>query len=351
MSTMLINNFGAPISGILHVGANRGQEVAEYSRETDRVVFFEAIPHLVEELRKSLEESGSPFKVVHACCSDTSGEKIQFNIANGGGDSSSMFEMDRLQELYPGIEFVDKVELQSETLDDLVNDQFNPSDFNVLVVDTQGADLKVLKGAEQTITSTIDFIYIEAAIEPLYEGGCTLEEIVDYLKPLGFSMRNLNVNIADWGNALFTRDRLLFEQKGEHDLAHGKPAQQSSTHGNNDAHYGPQLAVNGRFRQPAGSKTKLQDNAFWQVDLGKIEHVGSCAILNRRLRAQAPHPVDIKLSDDGETWTTIATYDAEPTRISSALIETFEVGCETRFIRLQAQGRHSVVISQFYAFP
>ncbi len=350
MSTVQINNFGIPIKGIIHIGANRGQEIEEYSREVENAILIEPIPHLLDELRKKVSDHGVKYEVIEALCSDVTGEQVTFNVASGGGDSSSMLELGKVAELYPSISYVDHIEMTTVTLDDLMEDRgISGADFNVLVIDTQGADLKVLRGAEQTIRNNIDFIYVEVSLAPIYAGGCTLDEITAFMKSLEFSPRHVNINIMDWGNALFSRDRLLFEDEAEQSLAQSGTATQSSTHATEE-NFGAHNAINGKFRQASGSRTKLQNEAHWQVDLGERKFVSHAYWLDRRRRLMAPHPTDVKISDDGETWTTIATLEDEEKRSSTALIKHIGINQETRFIRLQAQGRHAINVSQFYAF-
>lgn len=350
MALNLMIPFGVPLNGVIHVGANRGQEIKEYMAEVDRAILIEPIPRLVTQLKETLAQEGAPFQVFEACCSDTTGTAITFNVSGGGADSSSMFELGRLGELYPSISYVEQINLTTVTLDDLLDAEgVDSTAYNVLVIDTQGADLKVLQGATKLL-DTIDFIYVEVSIVPLYENSCTLRDIVAFLEPFGFSMRHLNVNIMDWGNALFTRDTLNFLEDCKTSIAtHGK-ASQSSTHGNNDNDFGAANAVNGKFTQVVGSRTKLQDKAHWELDLGAVTPVRQALWLDRRRRQSSPHPIDVKISNDGETFETIMTLDTAEKRSSATLVSTIDIDRETRFIRLQAQGRHSLAISQFYVF-
>lgn len=78
--------------------------------------------------------------------------------------------------------------------------------IDLLWIDTQGAELLVLKGAGNMLTST-SFIYLECSEEPLYEGAATYVEIKEFLNFHGFSLKK-EFMPSDWGgegNALFTR--------------------------------------------------------------------------------------------------------------------------------------------------
>ncbi len=39
----------------------------------------------------------------------------------------------------------------------------------------------------------------------LYQGGATLEDMQDFLKPFGFRLNDVNLNVHAWGNALFLK--------------------------------------------------------------------------------------------------------------------------------------------------
>ena len=53
--------------------------------------------------------------------------------------------------------------------------------YQALVIDTQGAELLVLKGAE-SIIQCFKYIKLEVADFESYSGNCTLEEINDFMK-------------------------------------------------------------------------------------------------------------------------------------------------------------------------
>ncbi|MBU2980658.1 FkbM family methyltransferase [Lentibacter algarum] len=349
MSTTLINRYGVPIKGIVHVGANRGQEIDEYFRETDNVMFVEPIPELVAEVRKKIEEVGAPFTCLQECCSDTVGEIVDFNVSNGTGDNSSLLPLGDLLKYYPDIAFDKTIRLKTTTVDALVGTDSNAQKYNCLAVDTQGADLKVLHGAKNFLEKHVDFVYVEAAIEPIYKGGATLEQIDAYMKSLGFGLKNLDINIMDWGNALYARNTFLFESETNQCIQAGCEATQSSTLQNKEINSANQALTNS-FRQGNGARTGVEDQPWWQIDLGTVQNVSHAFWLDRRLRRRPPHPIDVKISDDGETWTTICTLETEEKRTSTSLIKRIDINAKTRFIRLQAQGRHSMSISQFYAF-
>ena len=200
----LMQVFGMPARSILHVGANMGQERFHYAATgANPCIYVEPIDQVFAILSQNLRELPGHF-AVQAICSDLAGETIQFNIASNEGQSSSMFGLGEHARLHPEIGYTASQEMVTTTVDRLIVGLQINARPNVMVIDTQGADLKVLQGSVETL-SHIDAVFVEISEEPLYEGGCTHEEITAFLKPLGFRMRWMELNQFRWGDAFYCR--------------------------------------------------------------------------------------------------------------------------------------------------
>lgn len=195
---------GFRIQGILHVGANHAQEHADYEAATaGPIVYVEAIPDLCEKIKVII----SPEKdqhVIQAVCDEVSGKPVTFNIASNKGASSSMLQLGRHAELYEHVTYVDTFETKTTTLDAALTSLPCRASLNLLVLDVQGAELRVLKGAEAALTR-INALYVEVSEVPLYEGGCTFEEVYDFLTDRGFRLRNLAISKRKLGDAFFVK--------------------------------------------------------------------------------------------------------------------------------------------------
>jgi FkbM family methyltransferase len=55
----------------------------------------------------------------------------------------------------------------------------------IIKVDTQGAELRVLDGARQTLAHT-DLVVLEVSLIPFFYGGPVLLDVIKYMEPLGF---------------------------------------------------------------------------------------------------------------------------------------------------------------------
>jgi FkbM family methyltransferase len=195
---------GVGVKGVLHVGANDGQERYEYKEAGDiPVIYVEPIDSAFANLQRNIADLPGHI-AVQALCSDRVGDRIGFNISSNDGQSSSILELGRHANLFPSVTYVGRQEMTTTTVDSLLSQLQLPSQPNLLVMDTQGSELQVLRGARDTLRS-VDGIYVEVSEEPLYAHGCTQEEITKFLKTCGFSMRSLAINGIGYGDAFYLK--------------------------------------------------------------------------------------------------------------------------------------------------
>lgn len=172
--------------GVIHVGANTGQERAKYDQLGVRVLWIEPIPEVFEQLESNIA-SYPQQKAVKALLTDVHGSQYNFNIASNGGASSSILDLDRHSEIWPEITYTEQVTLTSTTLTRLLADQqIDPTKFDSLIMDTQGSEMLVLKGAEELL---LNFKYIKSEVADFesYQGCAQLSELTDYLQGFGFT--------------------------------------------------------------------------------------------------------------------------------------------------------------------
>lgn len=171
--------------GVVHVGANAGAERKSYAEKLLGVLWVEPIPEVFRQLEQNLHGLRDQ-RAVQALVTDRDGEKIELNISSGNMASSSIFELHEHRKLWPRITMERKIPLTTTTLPTLFKDcGFDASDFDALVVDTQGSELLVLRGAEPMLGG-FKYIKTEAADFEAYKGCCRLEDISIYLLERGF---------------------------------------------------------------------------------------------------------------------------------------------------------------------
>jgi FkbM family methyltransferase len=166
--------------GIVHVGANEGQERALYDRYGLTVVWIEALPSVYEKLTENIR----PYPrqtAIKALLSDRAGQIIRFRIANNDGQSSSMFDLALHRDIWPEVDYVGSVEMETSTLDEiLAGNNVDERLIDGLVLDTQGSELLVLQGARRLLPR-IRYAKVEAADFEAYQGGATVASLRGYL--------------------------------------------------------------------------------------------------------------------------------------------------------------------------
>jgi len=180
-----LDAFLGDVRGVIHVGANAGQERDLYDRYDLDVIWIEPIPDVFAELERNI--AGYPRQCAfRRIFTDRAGQEIKLKIANNNGAASSILEIGDLTEIWPEIEYTGVLRMQSSTLGDFLREEaIQPEQFDALVMDTQGSELLVLKGGGDAL-SQFRYIKTEAADFDAYRGCCTIGDLGGYLSGHGF---------------------------------------------------------------------------------------------------------------------------------------------------------------------
>jgi FkbM family methyltransferase len=208
------DSFLRRVPGVVHVGANTGQE-RDFCHDLGlRVLWIEAITEVFDELVRSI--AGHPKqKSLCALLTDRDGAEYQFHIANNNGASSSIYQFGECLDIWPELTYLSSRTLRSSRLDSLFRDEgIQPSDYPALVMDVQGAELLVLKGAGQMLAE-FRFIKAEAADFESYLDCAKLDDLHQYPEAVGIQRdrpasvcltpkpwnvlgRRVNLSFVDW---------------------------------------------------------------------------------------------------------------------------------------------------------
>jgi FkbM family methyltransferase len=173
------------VSGVIHVGANHGQERDLYERHDLCVLWIEALPEAFEILRGTLE--GYPRQIaLQALVTDQDDAEYAFHVANNEGQSSSILDLKHHKDIWPHVSYERTVTLRSTTLDALVEARhIDATRYDALILDTQGSELLVLRGAARHL-SRFRYIKTEVADFESYAGCCQLADIARFMTAHGF---------------------------------------------------------------------------------------------------------------------------------------------------------------------
>jgi FkbM family methyltransferase len=172
--------FLSRVNGVIHVGASVGQEKDVYALLGLHVLWIEPIFRVFAQLGHAIMR----YPKQKACCAlvtDVDGGRYPFNISNNGGMSSSILDLAEHRLIWPDVVYTEQIWLESITLTSLLNrEEFRLEDYDALVLDTQGSELLVLKGAVSLLPS-FKFILSEASDFECYKGCCHLADLDEFL--------------------------------------------------------------------------------------------------------------------------------------------------------------------------
>lgn len=197
----LFPKYGIKPKGVLHVGANVGEEAPVYDEIGIKdVVWIEANPEMIPQLRLNVEKY--KHKVISALIGDVEGLELNFHISNNASQSSSILELGTHKIAHPEVNYVKDVVLKMHRID-----QFRTcwGGFDFLNIDLQGAELKALRGMGDLLTQ-FKWAYLEVNKEELYKGCALVGEIDTYM--LGFGFKRVETKWCGntgWGDALYIK--------------------------------------------------------------------------------------------------------------------------------------------------
>jgi FkbM family methyltransferase len=170
----LLRSLLEPSSTCIDVGAHTGvflRQFLEFAPQA-RHLAFEALPHLADGLKKSF-----PTVEVHAVA-----------LSDHTGTSEFQYLPDRpawsglRQQPYPNKAKVQPIRVPVRRLDDIV-----PADTRItfLKIDVEGAELEVLRGAEQTLRRDKPVVYFECGKIHHTHYSTTPDQVFDFLESCG----------------------------------------------------------------------------------------------------------------------------------------------------------------------
>ena len=190
------------VSGLLHIGGHYGGEIQKYkSHNIDNIVLFEPLSSNFSVLSEAVKNIGGNV-VAYQVALGNDNRKVTMNISSNEAQSSSILTPKVHLTAHPEVSFSGTEEVEMKKLDD-----YDYKDYNMIVVDVQGYELEVLKGASQTLHN-IDYIYCEVNRDEVYEGNARVEEIDEFLSTYGFKRVETQWYYTEvWGDALYMKEK------------------------------------------------------------------------------------------------------------------------------------------------
>lgn len=184
------------VHGVIHVGASIGQERDLYAQHNLHVAWIEPLPDVFPRLLANIERFPRQ-KAYRYLVTDQEGREYTFHVSSNNGESSSILEFAQGKDFWPQISFSPELTLTSTTLAALVRkENIDIGKHEALVMDTQGSELLVLKGAVELLPG-FKYIKTEAADFEIYQGCCRLGDLTAFLAKYGFVRERIERSACD----------------------------------------------------------------------------------------------------------------------------------------------------------
>ncbi len=193
--------------GIIHIGSHYGEESELYNEiGFNNVLWIEADPVSFEQLVKNTKLYNN-----HVCynylLSDKT-EKVKFFIADNNGHSSSLYQLDEKisNKVWGNLNNENFIYLESLRFDEVFNKE-TIDKYNVLNIDVQGAELRVLKGMGEFINS-FEMCILEINFQRIYKGSALFIEVEYFMN--SHSFKRVSLTITDYqGEAIYLRAKSI----------------------------------------------------------------------------------------------------------------------------------------------
>jgi FkbM family methyltransferase len=176
--------------GVLHLGAHKGTEAEVYNWFGKKVIWFEALPFIYDQLKENIQVYSNQ-SCFCALLGNEDGVKKNFYISNNDSASSSLFNFSKntLNGKYftdRVLEMKKKISLPMKKLDTILKDQkISANEYDHWVIDLQGAELLALKGSENSL-QYCKSMSVEVSTVDIYDGGVMWEELRLWLEKKNF---------------------------------------------------------------------------------------------------------------------------------------------------------------------
>ena len=177
-------------SSIIDVGANNGATCSHWLKAfpDSHVYAIEAQSFYLPELNTVKNRHPTRLTIWNCAASDRE-EDIEFHIHEDHPSSSSLLQSTtHSHNLLPFTKGTRIEKVHAKKLDDLISTNgITLKNDTLLKLDVQGAEMKVLKGGNETL-QRVSHIFCEINLQSLYEGQATFKDILLYLEERSFQL-------------------------------------------------------------------------------------------------------------------------------------------------------------------
>jgi hypothetical protein len=205
--TECLTAYGIRKGGVLHIGAGFLEEAGIYKElGLDPVIWVEGNPEEREKRQQVADEHGQTLIIgaVSSKCRDN----VEFHVASNSY-SSSLHPFGTHTKFYPDVVEDRVILLRTITGRMLLKQHPEAAKCNILVIDVQGEEERVVVGFKGDI-SQFDCIHSEVYYDGVYQGAGQIWAMDAHLYALGFLRVETWIKKGEgWGDAFWVKRSLL----------------------------------------------------------------------------------------------------------------------------------------------
>ncbi len=176
---------------IIDVGASTGKYAEMLRRFGYRNYIFSVEP--VSESFKQLNincSSDKKWMAKQCAISNENKKKIKINVSKDFDNSSILNATDLHLKNYKGAKFLHNEEVESKTLDELMNNDIEKKNNMMLKIDTQGSEGEILKSGSVSLDQ-FKLVQAELSIQKLYTNQNMWIDIIKFMREKNFDVWNI----------------------------------------------------------------------------------------------------------------------------------------------------------------
>lgn len=198
----ILSKYGLKPKGVVHVGAHWAEEHDEYVRcGIKAFTYIEPCKDAFDILYWKFNGGNEDIKLFNVGCGKDHATMPMYVSHNNQGQSNSLLEPHLHLQQHPEVVFNDAEVIKVVPLDSL---QIIKYEHDMLVMDVQGYEGEVLKGATETLRH-IDIVYTEVNRGETYKGNALIEELDKMLWEFKRVETYWPSPSWTWGDAIYVR--------------------------------------------------------------------------------------------------------------------------------------------------
>lgn len=182
---------------VLHIGAGKGDELSCYlSSNAKRIILVEPNPTLAESLRQRAV-SDKRVQVLELAISDNASlnQLVEYNLP----EATSLYHPTGLQKVFPGLRIITQHLVDSQTPEQFLEKYPVEGDHNLLILQAPGAEWGIVNNLiKSQRLSAFCGVQLTGSPGVYYDGGSSVEDILDIIKEHGFDVLAQDDCCSDW---------------------------------------------------------------------------------------------------------------------------------------------------------